>query len=157
MSVYKIYEGIKNTPKWNEGTENIIHVFDKTLKMIKEAHPEKYKDIKNDIYIAVNGYHFNEDMLSDITSKMINDNGTAAPKWTVAETTQVAKTNGIPFTKFNEFDWNYTMNMIYSDYCEVLGDNVVSYVKMAEKFLNDKDAPEGKALRYALSMKKDSY
>lgn len=157
MTVYKIYESIKNTPKWNEGTENIIHVFDKTLKMIKEAHPEKYKDIKNDIYIAVNGYHFNEDMLSDITSKMINDNGTPAPKWTVAETTQVAKTNGVSFTKFNEFDWNYTMNMIYSDYCEVLGDNVVSYVKMAEKFLNDKDAPEGKALRYALSMKKDSY
>lgn len=47
------------------------------------------------------------------------------------------------------------MNMIYSDYCEVLGDNVTSYVRMAHKFLNDKDAPDGKALRYAMCMKKD--
>ena len=45
------------------------------------------------------------------------------------------------------------MNMIYSDYCEVLGDNVTSYVRMAHKFLNDKDAPDGKALRYAICKK----
>lgn len=34
-------------------------------------------------------------------------------------------------------------------------DNVTSYVRMAHKFLNDKDAPDGKALRYAMCMKKD--
>lgn len=62
---------------------------------------------------------------------------------------------GISFRDFNEYDWNYAMNMIYSDYCEVLGDNVTSYVRMAHKFLNDKDAPDGKALRYAMCMKKD--
>jgi hypothetical protein len=28
------------------------------------------------------------------------------------------------------------------------------YVKMAKKFLEDKDAPEGKALKYYLAMKK---
>ena len=50
---------------------------------------------------------------------------------------------------------NMLMNMIYSDYCEMLGDNVTSYVRMAHKFLNDKDAPDGKALRYAMCMKKD--
>lgn len=155
MSVYKMYQSIKETPKWNEGTENIMHTFDKVLAMIKEAHPDKYKEIKNDLYIAVNGYHFNEDMLKDALSTMINDDGTSAPKWSVQDTTQVAKSSGIVFTNFNEYDWNYVMNMIYSDYCDVLGSNTMSYVKMANKFINDKDAPDGKALRYALCMKKD--
>lgn len=150
-----MYQSIKDTPKWNEGTEKIIHTFDKVLGMIKEAHPDKYKDIKNDLYVAVNGYHFNEDMLKDTLSTMINDDGTKAPKWSVAETTTVGKTAGISFVKFNEYDWNYVMNMIYSDYCMVLGDNVASYIKMSEKFLNDKDAPEGKAMKYAMCMKKD--
>lgn len=35
-----------------------------------------------------------------------------------------------------------------------VGSNVASYVKMANKFLKDKDAPEGKALRYYMAMKK---
>ena len=70
-------------------------------------------------------------------------------------TGRATSTNGVSFRDFNEYDWNYAMNMIYSDYCEVLGDNVTSYVRMAHKFLNDKDAPDGKALRYAMCMKKD--
>lgn len=155
MSVYKMYEKVKGTPQWDKAVEMMIKCFDEVLSDIKEAHPDKYKEIKNELYVAVNGYHFNEDMLTETLSTMINDDGSKAPKWTVAETTQVARTAGIAFTKFNEYDWNYTMNMIYSDYCEVLGESVMSYVKMANKFLNDKDAPEGKALKYAMCMKKD--
>lgn len=71
----------------------------------------------------------------------------------VMETTQVANSSGVKFDKFNEYDWNYVMNMIYSDYVSILGSNVSSYAKMAEKFLMDKDAPDGKALRYAMAMK----
>ena len=71
----------------------------------------------------------------------------------VMETTQVANSSGIKFDKFNEYDWNYVMNMIYSDYVSILGSNVSSYAKMSEKFLMDKDAPDGKALRYAMAMK----
>lgn len=153
MSVEKMYESLRNTPTWDEGTKKIIKAFDKTLTMLKTAHPNKYRDIKMDLYVALNGYHFTEDMLKDATEHMINDNGTVAPKWSVSETTQVAKNAGIGFGTFNEYDWNYVMNMIYSDYCEVLGDNVSSYTKMAEKFLHDKDAPEGKALKYYMSMK----
>lgn len=155
MNLRKTYEKFKNDPKGIKIMEGSVKIFDELLEDLKESHPEKYKEIDEKLYVLANGYHFNDSMLEEILSGMINDDGTKAPKWTVNETTQVARSNGIVFNKFNEYDWNYVMNMIYSDYCEVLGDNVTSYVKMAHKFLNDKDAPEGKALKYALCMKKD--
>ena len=155
MKLQKMYESFKGDPKGPQVMQKAVEVMDEHLQELKEVHPDKYKSLENKLYVAAYGYHFNQEMLSDTLATMINDDGSRAPKWTVAETSQVARNAGIAFTKFNEYDWNYTMNMIYSDYCEVLGENVMSYVKMANKFLNDKDAPEGKALKYAMCMKKD--
>ena len=45
------------------------------------------------------------------------------------------------------------MNMIYSDYYGAVSNDVSTYVKLAKKFLMDKDAKEGKALCYYLAMK----
>lgn len=45
------------------------------------------------------------------------------------------------------------MNMIYSDYFGSVPNDTSVYSKMAYKFLEDKDAPEGKALHYYLAMK----
>ena len=155
MILEKMYRDFKGNPRSIEIMEKTLKVMEKHLEWFKETHPDKYEDLENCLYVIAYGYHFNKDMLDDIFTGMVNDDGTRAPKWTVAETTQVARNAGVAFKTFNEYDWNYTMNMIYSDYCTVLGDNVASYTKMAEKFLNDKDGPEGKALRYALCMKKD--
>ena len=155
MMLKKMYSDLKGNPKGTEIMEKTLNVLDKHLEQFKAAHPDKYKDIEDCLYVITYGYHFNQAMLDEALSTMINDDGTHAPKWTVAETTQVARANGIMFKTFNEYDWNYVMNMIYSDYCTVLGDNLISYVKMSDKFLNDKDAPEGKALRYSMCMKKD--
>lgn len=44
------------------------------------------------------------------------------------------------------------MNMLYSDYYGSVPDNVDTYFKMAKAFLEDKDAPEGKAFRYYKAM-----
>lgn len=153
MKLLKMYESFKGNPKGIEVMEKTVDVFDKHLEDLKEAHPDLYKKLENKLYIAAYGYHFNEEMLKEALSTMINDDDSKSPKWKISDTTQVARNSGISFSKFNEYDWNYVMNMIYSDYCEVLGDNVMSYVKMANKFLNDKDAPDGKALRYYMCMK----
>ena len=153
MKVFDIYKTIENTSKWAEDTEKLMHSYDSTLKKIKHAHPELYRDIKCNIYTLIYGWHFNEYMLEKAYKCMVNDNGTPVPKWTVEETTSVAGSNGIPFDDFNKYDWNYVMNMLYSDYYAILGDSVSNYVNMAKKFLYDKDAPEGKALKYYYAMK----
>ena len=155
MNFEKTYKDAKVNPDFDKSMINLIKMFEECLEYVKESNYELYCEMKNAMYITFNGHHFNEHMLKETLAHMINDDGSYAPKWTLEETNQVAKNSGISFTKFNEYDWNYVMNMMYSDYCEVLGENVVSYVKMANKFLNDKDAPDGKALRYAMCMKKD--
>ena len=44
--------------------------------------------------------------------------------------------------------------MIYSDYYKAGGGNTNFYLKLAKAFLMDKYAPDGKALKYYLAMKK---
>lgn len=155
MLLKKTYENLKGNPDGIVIMEKMLNVMDKHLEQLKVAHPDKYSDLENCIYVIANGYHFNADMLDEYLEHMVNDDGTPAPKWTVAETTTVARQYNIKMDTFNEYDFNYVMNMLYSDYVSILSTNVASYAKMADKFLHDKDAPEGKALRYAISMKKD--
>lgn len=92
-------------------------------------------------------------MLEKATSSMINEDGTNGAHWTLEQTNSVAKSNGIAFDKFNEYDWNYVMNMMYSDYYGAVPNEVNSYTKLAKKFLEDKDASKGKALQYYLAMR----
>lgn len=79
---------------------------------------------------------------------MVNEDGTKGGHWTVEQTTNVARGMNIPFESFNEYDWNYVMNMMYSDYYGAVSNDVSVYAKMARKFLEDKDAKDGKAFRY---------
>ena len=47
------------------------------------------------------------------------------------------------------------MNMIYSDYYGSVPNDISSYVKLADKFIRDKDADPGKAFKYYVAMNYD--
>ncbi len=123
------------------------------LSMIKETHADLYEDLETYLYKEIHGCHFSDWLLEKALSKMYNEDGTTGGHWSVEQTTSVAKQNNIVFDKFNEYDWNYVMNMIYSDYYGAIPNETSSYVKLAKKFLEDKDAKSGKALAYYLAMK----
>ena len=124
----------------------------RALDMVKRIDEDVYDDIEMYLYKDVYGCHFTKWLLEKATNGMINEDGTRGAHWTVEQTTMVARSNGIEFRDFNEFDWNYVMNMIYSDYYGVIPNETSTYVKMARKFLEDKDAEHGKALKYYLAM-----
>lgn len=124
------------------------------LSMLKETNPSTYEDLELHLYKMVYGCHFNKWLLDKALSEMENEDSTKGAHWSLEETTNVATKFGIPFDNFNEYDFSYVMNMIYSDYYGSVSDDVRTYAEMARKFLNDKDAPKGKALKYYLSMKK---
>ena len=124
------------------------------LSMIKETNKELYDTLEMYLYKEVYGCHFNKWLLEKATSEMVNEDGTKGIHWNIADTTSVAKSNGVSFDKFNEYDWCYVMNMMYSDYYGSVNNDTNTYAKMAVKFLNDKDAPSGKALKYYLAMMK---
>lgn len=41
-------------------------------------------------------------------------------------------------------DWYYVMNMLHSDFVEVLGNDTSNYVRMAKAYMCDPDAAESK-------------
>lgn len=45
------------------------------------------------------------------------------------------------------------MNMMYSDYRSVVGNDADMYYKLSKAFLEDPDAPEGKAFLYYKAMR----
>ena len=127
---------------------------DKAFDELKVKDYEMYEELELDLYKEMYGCHFNEWLLDKALSHLENEDGTTGYHWDLATTTQVAKSNGIEFNHFNEYDWCYVMNMLYSDYYKVIGNDANMYVKMSKAFLMDKDAPKGKALKYYISMKK---
>ena len=123
------------------------------LSMIKETNGELYETLETHLYKEIYGCHFSKWLVEKATSKMINEDGSSGAHWNIEDTTTVAKQNGITFDNFNEYDWNYVMNMVYSDYYGAVPNELSSYVKLAKKFLMDKDAKKGKALTYYMSFK----
>ena len=125
----------------------------RAFEMLKRTVDEDtYDDIEMILYKDVYGCHFNKWLLEKATKNMTNEDGTIGGHWTVEQTTMVARSNGIEFKHFNEYDWNYVMNMIYSDYYGSVPNETNVYVKMARKFLEDKDSEKGKALKYYLAI-----
>lgn len=133
--------------------EQLREFVDDALGMIKETNHDLYETLELHLYKEIYGCHFNEWMLEKALHGMVNEDGTMGGHWTVEQTSSVARQQGINFDKFNQYDWNYVMNMIYSDYFGAVSNETSVYSKLAKKFLEDKDAKEGKALHYYLAMK----
>lgn len=123
-----------------------------SLGMVKRIDEDVYEDIEMYLYKEVYGCHFTKWLLDKALKEMINEDGTIGGHWSVEQTTMVARNNGLEFKHFNEYDWNYVMNMIYSDYYGSVPNETTVYFKMAKKFIEDKDAEDGKALKYYLAM-----
>ena len=123
------------------------------LGMIKGTNHDLYEELEMHLYHELYGCHFNMWLLEKATADMANEDGSIGAHWNVEQTTQVAKQYGVEFKHFNEYDWNYVMNMVYSDYYGAVSNDTINYYKLARKFLEDKDARKGKALSYYLAMK----
>lgn len=92
---------------------------------------------------------FDEHTVREWMEGLENEDGTKGPHWTMEQTKQFAQQKSV---KHDPVIWWAAMNMIYSDYCGVAKklnvNNVDFYVYMAQAFLDDKDAGEGKLEKY---------
>lgn len=66
----------------------------------------------------------------------------------------VIRQYGIKCIGFNRWDLYFVMNMLYSDYYNVLGSDTATYVKMNKAWFEDPDVSEGKAYRYYMQVAK---
>lgn len=133
--------------------EQLREFIDDALDMLKETNPKTYDDLEMHLYKEMYGCHFSDWMLEKALSKMLNKDGSTGGHWSVDQTNSVAKNLGVMFNDYNEYDWSYVMNMMYSDHYGSIPNDSATYGKLAKDFLEDKDAPYGKALIYYLAMK----
>lgn len=80
-----------------------------------------------------------------------NADGTKGKKFDTEQIKAVAQQYGIKFDKYRPETLSIIANMLYSDYCKVLGKDLMIYIKLAKAFLEDDDfegEPEEKAMLY---------
>lgn len=120
-----------------------------SLNELKKHDEKLYKDFSGDICFYAYGKHLSKITAIEWVFKMENNDGTVGEHWTKAETDNAAKTVNIDFSKtnYNEWEWYAVMNMIYSDYYSPERE-AKDYIYLAKKFIEDKDAVEGKTYYY---------
>lgn len=112
-----------------------------------------YDRMEDKLYVKLFGNHFSKASYECAVSFLENKDGTKGAHWSKEDITNYARTKGLSYSDFNEYDFAYAMNMVYSDYFGVIPDSTESYYKVAKAFIEDKDAPVGKAYLYYKAMK----
>lgn len=104
--------------------------------------PERY-----DYYDSRYDMEFNEPEKTRLTNREMkmwkknleNADGSRGEKYSMEQILPIAQQLGIKFHEFGEEDLCMAVNMLYSDYCKVLGADLGMYVKLAKAFLEDDD------------------
>lgn len=136
---------IESASKSAETMKGLVAILDDHFEDLEEENKEMYWEVMYEIYELINGAHFDEETAKYAVSCMQNEDGTEGEHWSLDETTSVAKEEGL---SGNMYDWYYVLNMIYSDYFNVIGDDTSMYVAFAKAWILDKDAPDGKPYLY---------
>ena len=96
-------------------------------------------------------HHLSMDEARRWAEKMKNADGSSGPHWTIAQTEQIKRENGM---RCNAAEFFAVMSAICSDFCVALEEcgiqstDTACYAKLARAWLMDEDAEEGKAKRY---------
>ena len=120
----------------NEKMEKLKDLLENTITYLKGTDYDEYEKIECKLYEIVEGKKLTEEKAKEWVDKMI-----PAAKWTMTETNDVRG-------KFNvdipAIDFYVLMNMLYSDFGDVIGENITNdilekYVKLAEDWYYDED------------------
>jgi hypothetical protein len=115
-----------------------------------DMYSRKYNGINNDMSSRRYGtfdYETEDGHFEKLTSKDIkkwnkmleNADGTRGPKFEQDKVKQVAQMLGVKMEDYDIETLTMATNMLYSDYCKILGNDLAVYVKMARAFLEDDD------------------
>lgn len=122
-----------------EDMEKLSDMLVEIIYKMKEPHYDKYKHYKMGLYELAYGKTVSDEMRDEIVERI-------GEHWTLAETETVRSKYGYSDILPNEF--NVVMNMAYSDYSGVFGDNLDLYAKFSKAFIKDEDAKDGKVYLY---------
>lgn len=127
-----------------EDMERLGDIFVNMVYDLKDKDNTRYNDIKFEMYKMAYGEHLNESIATEWVSHMENKDGTVGEHWTYEQTEQVRKQYA---PDLNGCDFYAILNSVYSDYFNSKL-STEDYINLAKDFINDKDAPKDKVLRY---------
>ena len=94
------------------------------------------------VHESIFGKHFNDTLAKKAVDEMTNIDGTTGEHWSMQQTNSLLASQNL---NYNKADFYYVVNMLYSDFSEVLGNDASMYLKMARAYLDDPDASKDKA------------
>lgn len=133
-----------------EKEEKIKEIACEAIEKIKMYCPEEFWATVYKLHCVAYGPHFDEKLAKMAVAKMRNVDGTTGEHWSMEQANSLADQYGVK----HKADWYYTMNMLYSDFSQVIGSDAGSYAKLAKAYMQDPDAPEGKVLNSWLAQMK---
>jgi hypothetical protein len=111
--------------------DELKKIYEKTLDYIKATDLEKYREIECSLYELVEGKK-----LSESKAKTWVSNMKPSAKWTIEDVKSVKDSYGVDIPLY---DFYVLMNMMYTDYSDILGDEVGKYVDLSKSWYNDPD------------------
>lgn len=151
-----VHSAIADGYDTEETMECLTLIIDDHMEHLKHDDPSSYHKVITKIKKMFDGDHMTRDMLKKASTDFVNADGSRGFKWSVEATTAAAESMGVAFDQYSKEDFNYVMNMMYSDYSTVLAKYNLSkpsvYVELTDAFLDDADAPSDKAVRYYKAM-----
>lgn len=133
----------------------------KTIEVISDAiertMPEADQDaLARKVYGVISGEHYNEEFAHEDMAKMYylmpGGEKVYAPYWSEEVLRNLYKRYKDQIPGYNCWDWAVVMNMVKSDYCDILtewfpedddSERLERLVKLAIKWLDDPDNPYG--------------
>lgn len=124
----------------NEDMKKLSHMLECTINHMKDCDKEMYRELKEDLYEMACGKVLSLEMAEDWVQNM-------KPKaiFTKYDTDNFIKEKGY---NVNPIDFYVTMNMMYSDYGKIIGNNPEQLADMSIAFLKDEDASAEKLYLY---------
>lgn len=127
---------------------NLSDMLEDTMKIVKDCDKECYHKLEMELYKMAYGNTLSKDMAEKIVCNM----KPYGKKWSMNETMDIQEQYGLDRIKSTDF---FTViNSAYNDYNDIFNDNIDSYVKYTEDFINDEDAVEDKVFVYFLTIPK---
>lgn len=135
-----------------EKQEKLKKIVCDSIDRMKRYCPEEFYTTIYRIHCVAYGPHFDEHLAKKAVGRLRNVDGTVGEHWSMEQTDSIAKQEKIR----HKADFYYVMNMLHSDYAEILGNDAATYVKLAKAYINDQDSPEGKPFILWLAQEKES-
>lgn len=125
-----------------EDLKKLESLLGKAIDHIKECDYELYKCMETELYTAIYGKKFTENMARDI----INNMKPYGCHFSLEESKSIQNQYGL--TNLEPMEFWIVINSAYNDYRDILEDNIEMYAKFAKNFIMDEDAVKDKVWEY---------